>query len=58
MLKEYGASDGDKVVIVKTFDEKLASKDVSDSTTAVSTALFWYIFWIMGYLTWITQLPH
>lgn len=40
MLKEYGASDGDKVVIVKIFDEKMASKDVSDSTTAVSTALF------------------
>lgn len=40
VLKEYGASDGDKVVILKTFDEKVASKDVSDLTTAVSTALF------------------
>lgn len=35
VLAAYGASEGDKVVVMKTFDEKKAVMDATSSTTSV-----------------------
>lgn len=35
VLKEYDASSGDKIVVMKTFDEKKSVMDAKDSTTTV-----------------------
>lgn len=39
VLKAYDAPKGNKVVIMKTFDEKKAVMDVKSSTTAVSACV-------------------